>query len=118
MVRFLALGYSGLDKHAEAAALLEKIPKPAKPEDEKSYHAARLLYVHELRLAKKRAQVFHSLAAALLRGMWCLNTVLGRAAPDGYTNGVEPSTGLSRALHGDCRCNRFIIWIRYLFALP
>jgi len=80
--------------------------------------AAGMLLNCELRLAKKRAQVFHSLAAALLRGMWCLNTVLGRAAPDGYTNGVEPSTGLSRALHGDCRCNRFIIWIRYLFALP
>jgi hypothetical protein len=61
MIRFLAYSYSGLDKHAEAAALLAKVSPPAAQADEKFYHATRIMYAHELRLANK----YDEAAAAL-----------------------------------------------------
>lgn len=65
MIRFLAFSYSGLDKHALAAGLLEKIPPPKKPEDAKFYGETRVLHVHELRLAKKFAEADAALRAFL-----------------------------------------------------
>lgn len=70
MIRFLAFSYSGLDKHAEAAALLEKIPPPSRSplspggsgkgegvsEEEKFYNESRVLHARELRLAKKYSE--------------------------------------------------------------
>jgi hypothetical protein len=66
VIRFIAFSYAGLDKHAKAAELLAKIPKPepsqnADPEKKQKedqerqafYHAARLLYARELRLGKQ-----------------------------------------------------------------
>jgi tetratricopeptide (TPR) repeat protein len=66
MLRFLATGLSALEKHAEAADLLARFPRPApstnadeekrqREDDEHKalYHTVRLLYARELRLAKK-----------------------------------------------------------------
>jgi hypothetical protein len=60
-VRFLAFSYASLHKHEQAANLLSGIPAPqpaagqAKVDPEKlaAYHSIRLMYIRELRLAKK-----------------------------------------------------------------
>lgn len=53
---FLALAYSSLDKHDEAAKLLAQEPKPAAakdPEKEAAYRATRVALARELRLARR-----------------------------------------------------------------
>jgi hypothetical protein len=50
-IRVLADCYSSMEKHAEAAAELEKVPAPKAGEDEKSYRLVRLALVRELRLS-------------------------------------------------------------------
>jgi hypothetical protein len=55
VIRFLALGYSGLGKHEQAAELLARIPaSPAGDADQQTFsHAVRLMYARELRQAHK-----------------------------------------------------------------
>jgi hypothetical protein len=61
LVRFLAFSYAGLQKHEEAAEFLSRIPEPQADGDKKTpdpdkvnfYRGIQLMYVKELRLAKK-----------------------------------------------------------------
>jgi hypothetical protein len=56
IIFFLANAYSSLDKHAEAGALLAKIPAPDKNADDKAhqmYKAAQFMSLRELRLGKQ-----------------------------------------------------------------
>jgi hypothetical protein len=49
VARFVALGYSALDRHKQAAEVLGRISAPTTPAQQAVYHSARLLRARELR---------------------------------------------------------------------
>jgi hypothetical protein len=80
LLAFLARGYASLDKHKEAAELLNRItpPKPAaeqtqvEPEKVASYHYLQLMQIREYRLAKQYDQAREKLKG-LLTSPWGKN---------------------------------------------
>jgi TolA-binding protein len=60
LVRAVAVCYSGMEKHAEAAAMLEKVPDPkakAGTPEETSHRGVQLLLLREYRLSKDKANL-------------------------------------------------------------
>jgi hypothetical protein len=61
LIRFLAFGYAGLQKHEQAAEFLSRIPEPKPTGDKKEldpdkvnfYRGIQVMYVKELRLARR-----------------------------------------------------------------
>ncbi len=67
LIRIVAIGYAGLEQHHRAAELLERVPPPSASDQEKEtlYHAIRLLYARELRLAKEVSKAGQALTEIL-----------------------------------------------------
>jgi hypothetical protein len=67
LIRIVAIGYAGLEQHHRAADLLERVPPPSASDQEKEtlYHAIRLLYARESRLAKEFSKAGQALTEIL-----------------------------------------------------
>jgi hypothetical protein len=67
VLRFVASAYASLDKHEQAAEQLGRISAPERPDPdlENSYHAVRLMYARELRLANQTERAGQALKEIL-----------------------------------------------------